>query len=84
MGAVTEAATKNITSVSGLRLYSLTSVSSGSTLTVPFGTVYNVQITPSSLTSLSGANVYYTKSGNTITFNVDSGTPSLDVMVWGE
>ena len=80
MTAVTQGTTKEITTVSGCKLYHLTSVQDGYTLIVPFGTIYNIQVT--NRTS-SASVVAATATGSTITIRVASGTVDVDLMVWG-
>jgi hypothetical protein len=77
--AVTQGATKELDTISGMKLYHLTGVGDGYVLDVPFGTVTNVI----SCNRSSTATVYVTVSGSRLTFNVSSATPDVDVMVWG-
>ena len=79
MTAVTEASTKVISSNLGCKLYHLTGVANGYTLTVPFGTILNVFACNRSST----ATVYTVTSGSTITFGISAATPTIDVEVWG-
>jgi len=81
MTAVTEVASKEITGISGCRLYKLDEVADGYTLAVPFGTVWAVFIQVIEATTPQYAS--YTVSGSTITFET-SGTVDMDVMVFGE
>lgn len=82
MTAVTQISAKQITSISGCKLYKLDEVQDGYTLAVPYGTVWAVFIQVIEATTPQYAS--YTVSGSTITFEISSGTVDLDVMVWGE
>lgn len=83
MAEATKLATKEILGISaGWKLYKLSAVADGSTLTVPFGTVWAVLITPNVATTPVATS--YTVSGSVITLEVASGTPNLDVIVIGE
>ena len=79
MTAVTQGSNKEIDGNVGMKLYHLTGVGNGYTLSVPFGTITNVFTSNRSST----ATVYATASGSTLTFVVSSATPDVDVEVWG-
>ena len=79
MTAVTQGSTKAITTEIGFKLYHLTGVTNGYTLSVPFGTILNVFTSNRSST----ATVYATASGSTLTFVVSAATPDVDVLVIG-
>lgn len=81
MTAVTQLAAKEITGISGAKLYKLDEVQDGYTLTVPFGKVWAVFITVIEATTPQYAS--YTVSGSTITFEISSGAVDLDVLVFG-
>lgn len=80
MTAVTEGATKEISTMLGMRIYHLTSVADQQTLTVPFENIKNVFYSNRSST----ATVWVSSSGSTLTFNISTGTPTIDVMVFGD
>lgn len=82
MTAVTEVSGKEITSISGCKLYKLDEVQDAYTLDVPFGKVWAVFIQVIEATTPQYAS--YTVSGSRITFEVSSGAVDMDVMVWGE
>ncbi len=83
MTAVDIRGTKEITSISGCKLYRIYQLTDGYTLDVPFGKVWAVFIQ----VVYAGVSEYvsYTLSGSRITFEKSAGsTIDLDVMVWGE
>ena len=82
MVAVTEVSGKEITSISGCKLYKLDEVQDGYTLDVPYGTIWAVFIQV--IEATTPQYVTYTKSASRITFEVSSGAVDLDVMVFGE
>lgn len=82
MTAATIIASKEITTVSGMKLYKLSSLADTNTLVVPFGKVWAVFIQPSVATTPVYAS--YTVSGSTITFEMSGTATEADVMVWGE
>ncbi len=81
MTEVTELSAKEITSISGCKLYKLDEVADGYTLDVPYATIWAVFIQV--IEATTPQYVSYTKSESRITFEC-SGTTDLDVMVFGE
>lgn len=82
MVAVTQVSAKEITSISGCKLYKLDEVQDTNTLVAPYGKVWAVFIQV--IEATTPQYVSYTLSGSTITFEVSSGAVDLDVMIWGE
>jgi len=81
MTAVTKLAAKEITGISGMKLYKIDELADGYTMVVPFGKVWAVFI--QTIEATTPQYVSYTVSGSTITFEC-TGTTDADVLVFGE
>ena len=79
MSALTAQPTKSFSGEMNCHIFHLTTVNDQDTLRVRFNKVTNVITCNRSST----ATVYATASGSTLTFNVSSGTPTVDVKVFG-
>lgn len=84
MTAVTKVGAKEITSISGCKLYKLDEVEDQFTLAVPYGTIWAVFIQVNEATTPQYVSYTSSSTSAQITFFVSSGAVDLDVMVFGE